>query len=616
MRTIFGVGAMIAVLAACSPQSGAPKGPSAEVIAKASADLTAYLDAEYEEELLDSPEEMTSQGRKDRYGELDDRSEAAADKRLEWRRQSVADMKAKFDPANLSEDAKLSYEIWELELKRAEESAKWRRNRYVFSRGSAPTGLPNFVINFHRVDEKSDMEAYISRVGLFDEALDQLLVRAKAAQADGIHMPTFTYDQSLSEIKRVTTGAPFTKGKDSALFADAKAKIAALRDSGKITPVEAKEFETQVSDTMTQQMKPAYDRVAAFLAEDKPNGQKPDKQGAQALPNGTEFYNAALYLSTTTDMTADEIHELGLAEVARLRGEMEKVKEQTGFKGTLEDFFVFMRTNKKFLLPNNDAGAAEYVRLADGYLAGMKAKLPEYFGILPKADLVVKRVEPFREQPGGAQHYMAGTPDGSRPGVFYAHLSDMNAMPTYQLENIAYHEGLPGHHMQISIQQELTGLPKFRTQYGYGAYSEGWGLYSEALAKEMGFDVDPYNDFGRLSGEIWRAIRLVVDTGIHAKGWTQKQAEDYFIANSAQPAQAIKSEVERYILGPGQATSYKIGMITIQKLRDEAKAALGDKFDYRTFHDTVLGGGSLPMPVLQAKVRRWIETQTAAPAAG
>jgi uncharacterized protein (DUF885 family) len=189
----------------------------------------------------------------------------------------------------------------------------------------------------------------------------------------------------------------------------------------------------------------------------------------------------------------------------------------------------------------------------------------------------------------------------------------MNAMPTYQLENIAYHEGLPGHHMQISIQQELTGLPTFRTQYGYTAYSEGWGLYSEALAKEMGmYENDPYNDFGRLSGEIWRAIRLVVDTGIHAKGWTQQQAEDYFIANSAQPAAAIKSEIERYILNPGQATAYKVGMIRIQKMRDKARAELGDKFSYPAFHDQVLGGGALPMPVLEAKIDRWIEKQKAA----
>ena len=405
MRLIFGVGAALAMLAACTGET-APAGPTAEMVAKTSADLTAYLDAEYQEELAESPEEMTSQGIKTRYGELDDRSEAAGDERLEWRRQSVTDMKAKFDPANLNEDAKLSYEIWELELKRAEEGVKWRRNRYVFGRGNATTGIPNFLINQHRVDEKSDMEAYVSRIGLIDEALDQLLVRAKAAQADGIHMPGFTYEQSLGEIKRVTTGAPFSAGKDAALFADAKTKIKALQDAGKITADEAKAFETQVSAVMKEQMKPAYDRVAAFITEDKPNGQKPEKQGAQALPNGTEFYNAALYLSTTTDMTADEIHELGLSEVARLRGEMEKVKAATGFTGTLEEFFVFMRTDKRFYLPNNDAGAAEYVKLADGYLAGMKAKLPEYFGILPKADLVVKRVEPFRELPGGAQHYM------------------------------------------------------------------------------------------------------------------------------------------------------------------------------------------------------------------
>jgi uncharacterized protein (DUF885 family) len=607
MKAIFGAAVVLAMLTACAPAK--PAVPTAADIARNSADLTAFLDAEYEKQLQFSPESLTSQGRKDQYGLLDDRSEAAADKELAWYEESVAHMKAKFKPEMLSEDAKLSYEIWQENLERAEISAKWRRNRYVFARGNAATGIPNFLINQHRVDDKSDLVAYIARVGLIDEAMDQLLVRAKAAQADGVHMPGFTYAQSLGEIKRITTGAPFDNGKDSALFADGKAKLAKLVADKKITADEGKAFEKQLSETMTRQMKPSYDRVAAFITEDEPNAQKPARQGAMALPGAPDFYSDMLYLSTTTRMTADEIHELGKAEVARIRGEMEKVKEAAGFKGTLEEFFVFMRTNPKFLLPNNDDGANQYLKLAEGYLAGMKKKLPEYFGILPKADLLVRRVEPFREQPGGAQHYMRGTPDGSRPGIFYAHLSDMNAMPTYQLENIAYHEGLPGHHMQISIAQELTGVPKFRRQNGYSAFSEGWGLYSEALAKEMGFDTDPYNDFGRLSGEIWRAIRLVVDTGLHAKGWTQQQAEDYFKANSAQPEAAIKSEIERYILNPGQATSYKIGMITIQRLRAEAKAALGEKFDIRTFHDAVLDGGALPLPVLEAKIRRWIEAE-------
>ncbi|MBU2098628.1 MAG: DUF885 domain-containing protein, partial [Gammaproteobacteria bacterium] len=275
--------------------------------------------------------------------------------------------------------------------------------------------------------------------------------------------------------------------------------------------------------------------------------------------------------------------------------------------GSLAEFFVFMREDPQFYFPNTDEGRQGYLDLANEYLDAMNEKLPEYFGILPKAGLVVRRVEAFREQDGAAQHYMSGTPDGSRPGVFYAHLSDMRAMPRYQLENISYHEGNPGHHMQISIQQELTGIPRFRTQYGYTAFSEGWGLYTEALGKDMGFYTDPYSDFGRLAGEIWRAIRLVVDTGMHAKQWSEEQAVQYFLENSPQPESAVRSEIQRYLTSAGQATAYKIGMIKIQELRATAMTELGDQFDYRGFHDTVLGGGSLPMPVLEARVMRWIE---------
>jgi uncharacterized protein (DUF885 family) len=599
MRVMFGA-ALLAMVVACSPATKAADTITPEVIAKTSADLTAYLDAEYEEEVQMSPEELTSQGRKEQYDKLDDRSEAAADRELAWRKESVEEMKAKFDPNKLSEDARTSYDIWALELERAEKRNEFRRHRYIFARGGAHTGLPNFLINFHRVDEKSDMEAYIARIALIDDALDQLVVRAKAAAADGIRQPRFAYDQALDEIKRVTTGAPFGPGKDSALFADAKTKIKALQDGGKINADEAKALTDAAAAAMTGQMKPAYERLSAWLTEDRANT-SPDATGAGALPDGENYYNTALYLQTTTTMTADEIHQLGLSEVARIRAEMEAVKEKTGFKGTLQEFFVFMRTDKRFYLPNTDAGREQYLELARGYLGEMKKKLPEYFGILPKADLIVKRVEAFREEPGGAQHYFSGTPDGTRPGIFYAHLSD-----------IAYHEGLPGHHMQISIAQELTGIPKFRTQYGYTAFSEGWGLYSEALAKEMGFDSDPYNDFGRLSGEIWRAIRLVVDTGIHSKGWTEEQAVQYFMENSAQPEAAIRSEIKRYIVTPGQATCYKIGMIAIQKLRDEARTELGDKFSYPAFHDVVLGGGSVPLPVLEARVKRWIAAQKAA----
>ena len=612
MRVMFGAGAILAVLAACSPAQ-----PTQADIAKNSAALVAYLDAEYEEELQRSPMQMTSLGRKERYGELDDFSESATREELEWRRQSVADMKARFRPDALSEDARISFEVWELELARAEKRQAFLRHPYLFGRGGPHTWFINFIINQHRVDEKSDMDAYVERVRRLGAALDQMLERARLAAADGIRMPAFAYDQTASEIARVLAGAPFGTGADSALLADGKAKIAKLVEGGKLSPQEADQLMGQLSEAMVANMKPAYDRLASWIAEDRPNAAAL-AQGAGSLPDGEAYYTAMLGLMTTTDMTADEIHNLGLSEVARIKGEMEKVKEQAGFKGTLQEFFTFMRTDKQFYLPNNDTGAQEYINRATRHIEEMKLALPKYFGRLPKADLIVKRVEPYREEPGGAQHYQAGTPDGSRPGIYYAHLSDMNAMPTYMLEDIAYHEGLPGHHMQISIQQELeaeTGpnrLPKFRTQYGYTAYAEGWGLYSEALSKEMGFLKDPYSHYGQLSGELWRAIRLVVDTGIHSRGWREEQAVKYFTENSSIADGAIASEVRRYITSPGQATAYKIGMLKIQELRDRARATLGDKFSYPAFHDQILGGGALPLPVLERKIDRWIESQKAA----
>jgi uncharacterized protein (DUF885 family) len=291
---------------------------------------------------------------------------------------------------------------------------------------------------------------------------------------------------------------------------------------------------------------------------------------------------------------------------------MEAIKAEVNFAGTMQEFFVFLREDPQFFFPNNDAGAEAYLEKARERLAFIETKLPDYFGILPKADLVVKRVEAFREQPGAAQHYFPGTPDGSRPGIYYAHLSDMKAMPKHRLEAIAYHEGLPGHHLQNSVQQELTGVPEFRTQENFTAYGEGWGLYSEYLAKEMGGYEDPYSDFGRLSAEIWRAIRLVVDTGIHSKGWTEKQAIDYCLANSPRAETEVRSEVRRFFVIPGQATAYKIGMLKIIELRERAETELGDKFDIKGFHDTVLGGGALPLAILERRVDEWIASEKAA----
>jgi uncharacterized protein (DUF885 family) len=303
------------------------------------------------------------------------------------------------------------------------------------------------------------------------------------------------------------------------------------------------------------------------------------------------------------------VHELGLREVARIKGEMEAIKTAVGFEGDLSEFFDFIRTDERFYYPNTDEGREAYLSDTRAFLAEIEQKLPDWFGRLPKTGLEVKRVEAFREVDGGAQHYQPGTPDGSRKGVYYVHMSDMSAYSKTDMETVAYHEASPGHHMQVSIAQELEGVPEFRTQARFSVYSEGWALYSEKLAGEMGQFQDPYMDFGRLTAEMWRAIRLVVDTGLHARGWSQEQAVQYFFDNSAIPEGAVRSEVRRYLTFPGQATSYKVGMLKIEELRARAEAALGEAFDIRGFHDEVLGGGALPMPLLEERIDHWIAVQ-------
>ncbi|MDT8429606.1 MAG: DUF885 domain-containing protein [Pseudomonadales bacterium] len=625
MRTLT-LSLMLVFLAACSENTESPASSqarisqapnsqtpidTAEAIAAESARLNNWLDARFAEELDFSPQWKTQLGDKSDYDRLDDVSDAAFERELTWRRNSVAQMQAEFDYELLSAAAKISWDTWVYSLQRAERSAPFRRHAYIFGRGGPHAALPNFMINYHKVDDANDMQAYIARLNQIDEVLLTYLDRARRAVEDGIRSPRFNYDFAMAEIERVTAGYPFTEsaGPDEAspLWQDVEAKLDALLANERISAEQAAALRTAARTAMLEQMQPAYLAIHQWLQEDRPNTSE-QANGVWALPDGGDYYTTRLALMTTLDISADEIHQTGLAEVARLREEMEAIKTAVGFQGSLADFFVFMREDEQFYFPNTDAGRQAYLDLANEFLAGVATKLPEYFGILPKAELEVRRVEAFREQDGAAQHYARGTPDGSRPGVFYAHLSDMRAMPRYQLENISYHEGNPGHHMQISIQQELTDIPRFRTQYGYTAFSEGWGLYAEALGKDMGFYQDPYSDFGRLAGEIWRAIRLVVDTGIHAKQWTEEQAVRYFLENSPQPEAAIRSEIQRYITNPGQATAYKIGMLKIQELRAGAEATLGARFDIRGFHDTVLGGGALPLPVLEARVQRWVES--------
>jgi uncharacterized protein (DUF885 family) len=569
--------------------------------------LHAWFEEKYEQALQFSPLSLSELGRKDRYGELDQFSIEAEDEQLAWRRATVEELERSFDYASLSQADRLSYDLWKYGYERDAEAARWRGNDYLFTQMQGlHTTLPTLMITLHRVDTEQDMKDYIARVGQFDRALGQLVDRAEANAAHGVRPPYFAYDTVLEEARGLITGAPFTAGEDTPLWADGKAKIAALVTAGTIDEARAERLRADLSAALTSSYLPGYRRLFAFMEADRPNVPEV-ATGASSLPDGEAYYASRLKAYTTTDLTPDQVHQIGLDEIARIHREMEAIKDAVGFDGDLQAFFEHIKTDPANYYPDDDAGAQMYVDDASAALDNIKRQLPNYFGLLPKAPLEVRRVEPFREQDGAAQHYRSGTPDGSRPGIYYAHLSDMMAMPKNQLEVIAYHEGLPGHHMQISIAQELQGVPTFQTQFGLSVYSEGWGLYAEKLAKEMpGTYADPYADFGRLSSEIFRAIRLVVDTGLHSKGWTEQQAIDFFLANSPEPIGSIRSEVRRYMVWPGQATSYKIGMIKIQELRAEAERELGDKFDIRAFHDTVLGGGAMPLSLLERRVRDWI----------
>jgi len=604
MRRTFSILTALGLLCVCAVNTRSS--PSTE-LSQGSERLNQWFADRYAEELVFSPMTLTKLGRKENYNQIDDFSEVAEEKQLEWRSNTVAELKSEFDYDGLTEDAKTSYDLWVYQYEQIRDMAPYRRHEYVFTQMMGMhTYLPNFLINFHKVDDRSDMLAYVSRIGGVSRAIEQLLVRAKLGAEKGVRPPRFAYDGVIKQSENLLHGIPFSGDEqDAPLWADAKSKIESLLIAGQIDQTDARALKNTAKQALQESFKPAYMALIAWLRSDYKNTDK-DARGVASLTNGMAYYDVQLHRNTTTVNTPDEIHALGLREVARLRGEMDAIKDKVRFKGSLRAFFSFIRTDKQFFYPNTDEGRQGYLDDSVSYLDYIDNKLPAYFGLLPKAKLVVKRVETFREQDGAPQHYYPGAPDGSRPGVYYAHLSDMASMPKSEMEAIAYHEGNPGHHLQISIQQELTGVPEFQTQIFFTSYVEGWALYSEFLAKEMGAYQSPYADFGRLVTEMWRAIRLVVDTGIHVKGWSEAKAVAFFMENSPIAEGQVRAEVRRYFVLPGQATAYKVGMLKILELREEAMRSLGDEFDIRGFHDTVLGVGSVPLSILERRVDDWV----------
>jgi uncharacterized protein (DUF885 family) len=598
-------------LAACTaPQVGSAPAVSASAAPAADpaaedARLLAFVDRAFDEAVALSPEALTGLGIKQDYDKLDDYTDAGAAQEIALSERQLADMKAQFAYDALSPAGQLTYRLFEDNVERQRRQHQWRSHRFPISTNGSPAGqIPVFLINQHRVDNVADAEAYVARLREVERVMGEVSARVRAQADRGIVPPKFVFAPVRADATKVITGAPFGPGADSTVFADFKKKVEKLD-----APAETKaKLIADASAALTGPFQRGYRTMFAALDAIEPKAKGND--GAWSLPDGGEYYANQLRFSTTTDLSADQIHQIGLDEVKRIQAEMEKIKARVGFKGTLQQFFAHIKDGAQFKYPNSEAGREQYLKDANGFIAQVMAVAPRYFHTLPKAPLEVRAVEKWRENTASVAFYNQPTPDGSRPGIYYVNLSDMNQVLKPQIEGISYHEGAPGHHFQIARAIELQGVPKFRRFGFYGAYIEGWGLYAERLAKEMGFYQDPYSEFGHLSLELWRAVRLVTDTGLHAKRWSREQAIAYFRENSLLSERDIVKEVERYINNPGQATSYKIGQIKILELRRKAQAALGERFDIRDFHEAVLANGALPLDVLEQQVDAYIAKQS------
>ena len=576
---VLGAG-LVLCLSNCDSESPSPADVQLE-----SERFNAFLDERFDMWLGRSPTWQSYLGIKDDYGQWDDESAAADDEDLA-----------------LYAQGRISYQLYELKTERHLAAYRFRFYEYPVNQMFGwQADMPAFMINIHQVAGLSDAEAYIARLSSVDMLFSQIMERMRTAQSMGVLAPKFVFAHVLRDAANVVTGRPYDDSdEDSTLLADFRKKVSAL-DLDAETEAD---LIARAGQALLESVAPAYQRLIALVEEQQAAAGTDD--GAWKHPDGEAYYRFRLKTITTTDLTATEIYDLGLAEVARIHDEMRAIMTTVNFEGDLQGFFTFMRDSAQFYLPNTDEGRAVYLERTNALIADIKSRLDEVFATKPKADLDVKPVEAFREQSAGKAFYQSPSPTGDRPGRYYVNLYDMAAMPTYELDALAYHEAIPGHHMQIAIAQEFEALPKFRKYGGFTAYVEGWGLYSEKLPKEMGLYEDPYADFGRLSMELWRACRLVVDTGLHDKRWTREQAIDYLKQNTPAPDYEITKSIERYIVMPGQATAYKIGMLKILELREWAKSELGEAFDIRAFHDVVLVNGALPLMVLEEQVHEWV----------
>ena len=604
MKLRLPLAALLLATAACTVSTEQRAGTAAAVQPTAAAEdarLLAFLDAAFEESIATNPQFLTSLGSKRLYHRLNDFTDAYRQQQLALSEAQLQRLRAEFNPDRLSPAGRLSFRMFEEQVENSRNNFAWRWHGFPATNNGSPMGsIPVFLINNHRIDTVGDAEAYVSRLREVERVMNEISANMRRQAEMGIVPPRFNFAPVRADARRVLAGAPFGEGNDSAVFADFKAKVGRLQAD---EPTKTRLIE-DARAALTGPFRRGYATMLETLDAIEPRAT--GNNGAWSLPQGADYYANRLQNSTTTDLNADQIHQIGLQQVSRIHGEMERIRQRVGFTGTLRQFFDHINSGAQFKYPNTEEGRQQYLADARRFVAQVMEAAPRWFRRLPRAPLEVRAVETWRQETAAVAFYNSPSADGSRPGIYYVNLADMNQVLKPQTEAISYHEGAPGHHFQIALAQELPNVPKFRRFGGYGAYSEGWGLYSEQLGQEMGFYQDPYSLFGMHSTALWRAIRLVVDTGIHSQRWTRERAIQYFRENGLLSERDAAKEVERYFNNPGQATSYMIGQLKILELRDRARQALGSRFDIRDFHAVVLENGAVPLDILEELVDEWI----------
>src|SRR5882724_3867614 len=566
-----------------------------------------FYEKTFAEVIFSEPELLTSLGLVEQFGytrhngKLGDESPAHQQKAIDRFKKDLRQLH-EYSLDRQSPSQKLSTHVLDWFLERQVEGEKWQFHNYPVNQlFGVQNQFPSFMANTHRLLAKHDCEYYVMRLDALPKKFNQLLESLKVREQKQILPPRFVVEEVLKEMSDFI-GTPASKNILATSFKTRAAKVAEL------TEAQRADFQGRVEMAITGKVYPAYQKLIDYFREVLPKTTTDD--GVWKLPDGDAYYAHCLRENTTTTLKPDRVHELGLREVARIEGDMRAILDQNSFAGQpIGEAMDKLAKDPRFIYPNDDKGREEALaRYTDLIAKAAAHSSKELFLTTPRAKIEVRRVPEFKESTAPGAYYEPPAMDGTRPGIFFANLRDMNEVPKWSMPTLAYHEGVPGHHWQISTAEELKGVPQFRKVIPFTAYVEGWALYCEWLAKQAGwYDKDPFGNLGRLRDELFRAVRLVVDTGIHAKRWTREQAIAYIHEKTGMGEKEVKSEIERYIVAPGQACAYKIGMLKIQELRARAEKELGERFDQREFHDVVLKNGGLPLEILEEQVNSYIQ---------